>query len=71
MYNLISTSQAIIFCNTIRKVKWLTENLQEKNFPITAIHGKMTQQERNEIVLENIEKQDIELKEYQERISNK
>jgi len=52
LYNLISTSQAIIFCNTIRKVKWLTENLQEKNFPITAIHGKMTQQERNEIVKE-------------------
>jgi translation initiation factor 4A len=52
LYNLISTSQAIIFCNTIRKVKWLTENLKEKNFPITAIHGKMTQQERNEIVKE-------------------
>ena len=40
------------FCNTIRKVKWLTENLNEKNFSITAIHGKMTQEERNEIVKE-------------------
>ena len=50
LYNLISTSQAIIFCNTIRKVNWLTEKLKEQNFSITAIHGKMTQDERNEIV---------------------
>ena len=28
LYNLISTSQVIIFCNTIRKVNWLTENLK-------------------------------------------
>lgn len=52
LYNLISTTQAIIFCNTIRKVTWLTENLTEKNFSITAIHGKMTQKERNDIVNE-------------------
>lgn len=50
LYNLISTSQAIIFCNTIRKVNWLTEKLKENNFSITSIHGKMTQDERNEIV---------------------
>jgi superfamily II DNA/RNA helicase len=52
LYNLISTSQAIIFCNTISKVKWLTENLDKNNFPITSIHGKMSQEERNEIVKE-------------------
>lgn len=52
LYNIVSTSQAIIFCNTIRKVNWLTEKLEEENFPITSIHGKMTQDERNEIVKE-------------------
>mgnify|MGYP001421284919 CR=1 FL=1 len=50
LYNLISTSQVIIFCNTIRKVNWLTENLKNNNFSITSIHGKMTQEDRNEIV---------------------
>jgi superfamily II DNA/RNA helicase len=50
LYNLISTSQAIIFCNTIRKVEWLTTNLEEKNFSITSIHGKMTSTERTEVV---------------------
>ena len=52
LYNLISTTQAIIFCNTISKVTWLAENLAAKNFSITTIHGKMSQQERNDIVQE-------------------
>lgn len=52
IYNLISTTQAIIFCNTIRKVQWLEEQLKAQNFSITTIHGKMTQQERNSIVQE-------------------
>lgn len=50
LYNLISTSQAIIFCNTIRKVEWLSNSLEEKNFSITSIHGKMTPIERTETV---------------------
>jgi superfamily II DNA/RNA helicase len=52
IYNLISTTQAIIFCNTIRKVQWLEEQLKAQNFSITTIHGKMTQSERNNIVQE-------------------
>ena len=52
LYSIMSTTQVIIFCNTIRKVSWLTEKLSEENFTITAIHGKMSQQERNEIVKE-------------------
>ncbi len=52
IYNLISTTQAIIFCNTISKVKWLEEQLKAQNFSITTIHGKMTQVERNNIVQE-------------------
>jgi len=52
LYNLMSTSQVIIFCNTIRKVDWLKENLEKNNFTITCIHSKMTQQERDDIVKE-------------------
>ena len=50
LYNIISTTQAIIFCNTIRKVEWLSKELIEKNFAITSIHSKMSQDERNQIV---------------------
>ena len=52
LYNIISTTQAIIFCNTIRKVEWLAKELEKQNFPITAIHSKMSQDERNNIVNE-------------------
>ena len=50
LYNLVSTSQAIIFCNTIRKVEWLTKNLEDKNFSITSIHGQMTSSQRSDVV---------------------
>lgn len=50
LYNLINSSQAIIFCNTIRKVEWITEKMEEENFSITSIHGDMTSKERNQIV---------------------
>jgi superfamily II DNA/RNA helicase len=50
LYNLVSTSQAIIFCNTIRKVEWLEQNLKQNNFPITVIHSNMNQTERDVVV---------------------
>jgi translation initiation factor 4A len=52
LYSLVSTSQAIIFCNSIEKVDWLKENLIKNNFEITCIHGKLTQKEREEIMKE-------------------
>lgn len=52
LYNIISTTQAIIFCNTIRKVEWISNELKKNNFSITSIHSKMTQDERNNIVQE-------------------
>lgn len=52
LYNLFSTSQVIIFCNTIRKVNWLIKKLEEENFTITSIHGKMSYTERVETIKE-------------------
>ena len=50
LYSLINTSQAIIFCNTIRKVEWISEKLIEQNFTITSVHGKMNSKERENII---------------------
>jgi len=50
LYNLFSTNQTIIFCNTIRKVTYLREELTKQNFSITCIHGQMTQEERDQVV---------------------
>jgi len=52
LYGIASTTQTIIFCNTIRKVEWLKENLEKNNFTITCIHSKMTQEQRDEVVKE-------------------
>jgi len=52
LYSIMSTSQAIIFANTIKKVDWLKEKLEKENFEITYIHGKMTSKEREDIVKE-------------------
>lgn len=52
LFNIISTSQSIIFCNTIKKVEWLEENLKENNFTITVIHSNMEQHERDNIIKE-------------------
>jgi len=50
LYNLLSTSQVIIFCNTVKKVDWLKENLEKNNFTITCIHSKMDQSQRDNIM---------------------
>jgi superfamily II DNA/RNA helicase len=47
LYNLLSASQVIIFCNTVKTVDWLKENLEKNNFTITCIHSKMSQDERD------------------------
>jgi superfamily II DNA/RNA helicase len=52
LYNIISTSQTIIFCNTIKKIELLEHNLKENNFPITVLHSEMTQEERDNIIKE-------------------
>jgi superfamily II DNA/RNA helicase len=52
LYNLISTSQTIIFCNTINKIEWLEQNLKTNNFAASTIHSNMTQFDRDKIVKE-------------------
>jgi superfamily II DNA/RNA helicase len=52
LYNLVSTSQTIIFCNTINKIEWLEQNLKTNNFTASTIHSNMLQSERDTIVKE-------------------
>lgn len=44
--------QAVIFCNTRRKVDWLNEQMTKKDFTVSSMHGDMTQQEREVIMHE-------------------
>ena len=42
----------MIFCNTKRKVDWLTEKMREANFTVSSMHGDMPQKERDAIMKE-------------------
>merc|ERR1712226_735439 len=51
-YDTLTITQAVIFCNTKRKVDWLTEKMREANFTVSAMHGDMPQKEREAIMKE-------------------
>merc|ERR1711970_93704 len=52
LYDTLTITQAVIFCNTKRKVDWLASKLREANFTISAMHGDMPQRERDAIMAE-------------------
>lgn len=47
LYQSMTITQAIIFCNTRRKADWLKEELQNLDFTISCMHSDMSQQERD------------------------
>jgi len=52
LYETLQITQAIIFCNTRRKVDWLTEMMQGRDFTVSAMHADMDQKEREVIMKE-------------------
>ena len=52
LYDTLTVTQAVIFCNSRRKVDWLTEKMRSVNFTVASMHGEMPQQERDVIMRE-------------------
>ncbi|KAM8881999.1 eukaryotic initiation factor 4A-I-like [Synchiropus picturatus] len=52
LYETLTITQAVIFINTRRKVDWLTEKMQARDFTVSALHGDMDQKEREVIMKE-------------------
>merc|ERR1712113_326078 len=52
LYETLTITQAIIYCNTRRKVDWLREQMQERDFTVSCMHGDMDQRERDLIMRE-------------------
>merc|ERR1719251_247059 len=52
LYETLTITQAVIFCNTRRKVDWLTEKMHGRDFTVSAMHGDMDQKERDVIMRE-------------------
>lgn len=52
LYETLTITQAIIYCNTRRKVDWLAEKMGARDFTISIMHAELTQQERDRIMRE-------------------
>ncbi len=52
LYDTLTVTQAVIFCNTRNKVDWLTAKMREAGFTVSAMHGSMTQKERDAVMAE-------------------
>lgn len=52
LYETVTITQAVIFCNTRRKVDWLTDKLTARDFTVSAMHGDMDQTQRDVIMKE-------------------
>lgn len=50
LYDSLTITQAVIFCNTKKKVDWLSDKMKESNFTVVAMHGDMKQDERDQIM---------------------
>ena len=47
IFNMISVTQTIIYCNSIKRVTDLTEAMIQDNFPVCCIHSGMEKSERD------------------------
>jgi len=52
LYETVTITQAIIYCNSRRKVDWLTKEMVAKDFTVSAMHGDMDMREREVIMKE-------------------
>lgn len=52
LYDTLTITQAVIFCNTRQKVDWLAGKMKENNFTVSAMHGEMDQASRDSVMEE-------------------
>jgi ATP-dependent RNA helicase len=52
LYDTLTITQAVIFCNTRQKVDWLADKMKQNNFTVSAMHGEMEQAARDKVMEE-------------------
>ncbi|EDO19261.1 hypothetical protein Kpol_1036p3 [Vanderwaltozyma polyspora DSM 70294] len=50
LYDSLTITQCVIFCNTKKKVDWLSAKLTQSNFAVVSMHGDMKQEDRNKVM---------------------
>lgn len=52
LYDTLTITQAVIFCNKRKKVEWVAEKMRANNFTVSAMHGDMPQKDRDSVMSE-------------------
>ncbi len=50
LYDQLTISQAIIYCNTRSRVDWLATEMNKRDFLATPFHSELTQEERDTLM---------------------
>lgn len=50
LYDSLTITQAVVFCNKKQKVEWLAQKMKKANFTVSYMHGGMPQKERDQIM---------------------
>jgi ATP-dependent RNA helicase len=50
LYDTLTITQAVIFCNTRQKVDWLAGKMREHHFTVAAMHGDLDQAARDAVM---------------------
>lgn len=50
LYEQLTISQALIYCNTRKTVEWLSEELNKRDFSVSAFHAELSQKEREQLM---------------------
>lgn len=50
LYEKISVSQSVIFCNSRRKATWLAEQLRAEHHAVSLLHAEMGKEERSSVM---------------------
>ncbi|CAF3469169.1 unnamed protein product [Rotaria sp. Silwood1] len=52
LFDTLTITQTVIFCNTRQKIDWLTEKLRARTLTVSALHLDMDAQQRNDVIKE-------------------
>merc|ERR1712061_427798 len=52
LYETLTITQAIIYCNTRRKVDFIADQLTKRDFTISTMHAELDQKERDLVMRE-------------------
>ena len=50
LYERLTITQAVVFCNTRSRVEWLAKKMVEQDFHVACMHGDMRQKDRDDVM---------------------